>query len=247
MYRSITLFFSLLTLFITTASAQQTTTNKAAISLTGRAELKINPDLVQFSITVYGADKTLSNAMLNLNEKVAALLKKIDELKINKDDCKVQGFHVDQEYDYSTTRPRKVGYKAVQTIRVQISSAPEKINQLVSAFSSENFPDITTYFNAMVSDKLRAETENKLIALAIADAEQHAELIAKRTAQKIIRPLSIDYHVQQAPIMPMHNMNRMAVEMKDASSNEGFAQLSLEEITLSETILIVYETEMAKP
>ncbi len=234
--------------FATLIAGAQTTTDKSVIHISGDAELKVSPDVVVFHVNVFATDKQINTTVKKLNDETASLISVMEKMGFNKDQMRIAGFSVQQEWEYTGSKSIPKGYRAQQNITLRFDADKEKLAKLMEAFAAEGRRQFNTFFNAELSDKLKRESEQKLITLAMNRAKENADLIAKNSGQRIVRIRQVNYHTDQHSAYPVPMVERAAMNvMMDAKASESaFQQISLEEMVLSERIVIIYETEPAK-
>jgi uncharacterized protein YggE len=234
--------------FSTLLTGAQTASEKSVIHISGDAELKVSPDVVVFHVNVFATDKQINTTVKKLNDETASLITLMEKMGFSKEQMRIAGFSVQQEWEYTGNKSIPKGYRAQQNITLRFEADRDKLARLMEAFAAEGRRQFNTFFNAELSDKMKRESEQKLITLAMTRAKENAELIAKNSGQRIVRIRQVNYHTDQQTIYPMPMQERAAMNvMMDAKASESaFQQISLEEMVLSERILIMFETEPAK-
>lgn len=224
------------------------TPDKSTIHLTGEAEIKVSPDVVVFNLHAFAVDKLLNQSVKKLNDETTALITSLEQMGFNKQQLRIAGFAVQQEWEYTGSKSIPKGYRATQTITLRFDADKDKLAKLIEAFAAEGRKQYNTFYSAELSDKLKRETEKKLIEMAMISARENAAVIATQAGQRLLRIKQVNYHTDMGSYVPQVMMQRQAVMAYDEAktSESAFQQINLEEITMRERITLIYETEQLK-
>jgi uncharacterized protein YggE len=238
----------ILTLIVTAFAGFAQTAEKSTINIVGDAELKVLPDVVVFSVTVFAVHNVLNESVKKLNEETTSLTALLEKMGFTKEQMRIAGFSVQQEWEYENSTSVMKGYRATQHINLRFSADKDKLARLMEAFTAEGRRQFSTFYTPQLSEKVQRETEQKLIVLAMNRARENAEVIARQAGQRIVRVGEISYHTNGGSYQPQPMMERQAVAAMGMENGNGsaFQQIDLQEITLTERITITYVTEQVK-
>ena len=237
-----------LALIVTSFAGFAQTAEKSTINIVGDAELKVLPDVVVFSVTVFAVHNVLNESVKKLNEETTSLTALLEKMGFTKEQMRIAGFSVQQEWEYENSKSVMKGYRATQHINLRFSADKDKLARLMEAFTAEGRRQFSTFYTPQLSEKVQRETEQKLIVLAMNRARENAEVIARQAGQRIVRVGEINYHIDRK-IVETEHMNVKADYMVPDESKESiltFQQIDLQEITLTERITITFVTEQVK-
>ncbi len=182
----------------------------AQISVSGEGEVTAVPDIATVSFTVRESAKTVPDAQKLAEAKIAAGIKALEALGVEKKDTKTLSYTVNPKYEsqqtgYCTgyvcppTKTVVIGYEVTQSVTVKVrkvDQAGEVIGVLGKANITEiNGPEFT------VDDMDKAQADAK--ALAIKEAQEKAEVTAKALGVRLgsITQFSEDGNGGYYPVM----------------------------------------------
>jgi len=243
MIKKIFLGLSVLVAFTTFA---QNTNQAQTISLLGEAHKKVSPDVAVISFSIIGKDKEENIALTKLNTQMQQVVDKLIAAGFTKDQLKIADYTLNEDYDYSNGKSKKIGYAASQTIILKFILEKEKLNKLFGKFSDEKTENVTVNFNTEISNEIQEKTTNELIVLAIQDATKKANIIAGASKLKVKTTKDIEYKVVSFDPMGYRH-GAMSIKFDKVSSNAGaessFLNINVNEVELSETIKITFLVE----
>jgi uncharacterized protein len=164
-----------------------------SISVNGRGEEVMIPDIATFSFTVTETGKTVADAQEKATTKINATLKAVRDGGVEDKDIKTLSYQINPRYEYQNfpcsayscppTKSTLTGYEVRQTIEVKIRDL-EKAGDLFTTIGSNGVQDING-LNFTIDDieSVKAKAREK----AIADARQKAEAIAKQLGVRLVR------------------------------------------------------------
>lgn len=181
------LFIAIALVFSVPAQAQDA--DRALVTVTGQAELRVPPDEVVFTLEVESIDKDVLAAKTKTDESVKRVFSIAKDNKIKADDVQTSYISVEPKYntddlEYDARRGVKrvfVGYEVSKTIAVRLRE--------ISRFD----PLLSDVLKAGVSKVSNVEFRNSQIrkhkdqarAMAIRAAQEKANLLAKEIGQTI--------------------------------------------------------------
>lgn len=196
---SFTLVFAMFALlglgvFAFAKSSHDSGTNSGSITVTGKGEIFAAPDVANFSGTISVDGKTMASAEASATAQEKALISKLADAGISKDDIKTTSYNAYPKYEnqpvatpaitcfsgscpsYPVTNSVIVGYTVSETLSIKVrdlDKAGDIAKLLTDAnISSVNGPDFAI-------DK-PGDIQNQARDKAITDAKEQAEILAKQ-------------------------------------------------------------------
>ena len=211
----------------------------ATINIVGHATKLITPDKAIFSINIRANRKTEPEsfkAMTDMSDEILKRLKKegFAELQI-----KLTDYSIQMEYDYSSGKPKKLGYISSESLIVKFPLDKRKILNVYSNLTDNDVEGVSINFGTECSDSLKNKVQNDLIVVALHDAKQKAELIASTTECKIKSVADVSYKlISNMPYpQPMNTRYSMKAESGGAEASDYF---SINEMEFDEEIKVTY-------
>ena len=158
----------------------------ASISVSGDGEVTAIPDIASVSFTVRESAKTVPEAQKLAEAKIAAGLKALEALGVNKKDTKTLSYTVNPKYEaqlpsycngYGCPPSKTVvtGYEVSQSVTVKVRKV-DQAGDVLGALGKVNITEISGP-DFTVDDMDKAQAEAK--ALAIKEAQEKAKVLAK--------------------------------------------------------------------
>ena len=218
-------------------AAQQSQQNR--ITVTGKGEISVKPDIVYLSIGVESYAETAKSAQKHnaqKMEKIQALLKKT--WKISDKDIKTEQFYVQPNYSYSDQEGRKVkNYNAYHSLEVTLRDL-DKVGDLLDAASEAGANSIG---NARFSIENREAYEAQVIEKAMENATLKAQSMA-RVAQ---RQLGAVVNMAESEAANLNIFNNYGAQneaaMSKASTDMAATTVQSGEIKLVTYLFVQYE------
>lgn len=158
------------------------------ISVTGLVEKSFQPDIVRFTVNVWGKGDSAKKAQANNQTQYEIVKKSIESFKVKKEDLKTVSYYLNPEYvyDQKTNRNNISGYTANQAIMItlrKIDDAGPFIDSLTTN-SKNNTGGVDVNQLTFDLDK-RVDEENALMSAAVEKAYSQAEVLAKAAKVKL--------------------------------------------------------------
>lgn len=222
------------------------------LEIIGRAKWQVVPDLITIDYNLNVKGKQQIDVIESLNVQTAILTDKLAELGYAKANLKLSDISIEINYDYTSSRAKKDGYSGFQVMVMQIPFNKENISTIIEKIFDDKLKDLSLSFQLSFSDSLRQATRNKLIEIAIENAEKSADCISKKSSVKLKRIMKIEYkdlffksrysQLMPPPPPPYDLM------FHEAEGNYELAitrQLDIKEEDVYEEVVIVWEIESA--
>ena len=227
---SLLLFFFYLTLH-----AQQI----PSIEVEGLSEISIMPDEAILFIQLSEKALKLSDATNALNNKTKGLEDAIKKSGAKSYNFIVDNYNVYVNKIYTKGTSRDSGYVASQNVRVRVTDMEKELVKITDAVHQSG--NLGFSLSMQVSDKLKKESQKKLLEMAIKDAQEKAETIAKTLNIKKIKVLKVQYTPQGNVFFPIMREAKMA--MADMSQMREEPVFRPEEQKLTDKVIIIFSFE----
>lgn len=156
----------------------------ASVSVTGEGEVTAVPDVATVSFTVRESGKTVPEAQKLAEAKIAAGLKGLESIGVEKKDTKTLSYNVNPKYETSyctayscppaVSSPKIIGYEVSQSISVKVRKV-DQAGEVLGILGKANITEMNgPNFTVDDMDKVQAEAR----ALAIKKAQEKAKVQA---------------------------------------------------------------------
>ncbi len=165
----------------------------ASISVSGEGEVTAKPDIATVSFTVRESAKTVPEAQKLAEAKIAAGVKALDALGVDKEkDVKTLSYNVSPKYESQQVGycngyvcpPSKTivtGYEVTQSVSIKVRKV-DQAGEVIGVLGKVNITEINgPDFTVDDMDKVNAEAK----ALAIKEAQEKAQETAKALGVKL--------------------------------------------------------------
>lgn len=222
------------------------------INVSGTGEVFAIPDTASFTFTVMEEGKTAGDAQEKATKKMNAILDAVKEMGIEEKDTKTVGYYSNPKYEYSSSvcpvsregvvaycPPGKqvlTGYEVSQSILIKIRKTDQAGDVLtkVGTLGASNISGLSFVTDDM--DAVQAEARK----LAIEDAKEKAEILAKSLGVKIVKMVSFN-ESGGYPQPYMYAMGGMEKAVSMDASLSVAPQLPVGENEVVSTVSITYE------
>lgn len=210
-----------LALFYCTAGLTAEGPLPRVVSVTGTGEVEALPDAAYINMAIEARHRKLETAQAEVDEKAAAFLKLVDQLKIARQFVQTTGKNVHPEYqwDEKTRRQHLIGYFVSRQLQVDLREL-DKLGPLLHR-------SVELGVNQVSSPQMRATREPELRQMALARAAQNAGENASALANALgarlgkVRQISAQHDYQPQPVYRMAAMKMEAADMAAEQSYEA--------------------------
>lgn len=233
--------------------------NQATISVSGNGEVYKVPDLAVMNFSVASEAKTVAEAMEDNVKKMNAIGDVMKSMGVAEKDMQTTNFSINPRYDYVKTatplaptaeiavdeyyypsgKRTLSGYDVNQTLTVKVRQENMgKIGQIIQEAAASGANQVgNLQFTLDDPDAAQAEARE----LAIADAKEKAEILARQMGVKLVRIVSYS----DGGYSPLYRIN---YDAKEAYGMGGAAPMAAPEIQAGESkisvnVNIAYEIE----
>ena len=173
-------------------SALSQNTTVPTIRVTGSATVKVTPDLGVINIEVSEVRRNMADAIMALTEKSNAYNVLLKRLRINERNIKTTNFQVSQNRVYRDREYLDSGYKASQKLRVEFVYEQRLLQQIVGKFAKSESP-INFDIQFELTEQLKSKIQSEIIQFSVKDATDKANSIARASALKLVKILTVTY------------------------------------------------------
>jgi uncharacterized protein YggE len=212
----------------------------ATINVKGISSVKLQPDegILNLSTSFIGLDVNL--ALQGLDKKTKELMKQVIAAGLDEKEAKTINFQLNKNIVYRKNSSKDSGFVASHGLQVKFKYSKESLAKILNTFSQSK-ADYNLHFNFVISDSLKKQTEAFLMKLAVKDASNKANILAKEAGVSVKSIKSIEYGIiGQVPYYPMAKTRSMMAESSNDMGLEGFTPNDIE---LNDEVLIVWEIE----
>jgi uncharacterized protein YggE len=215
--------FLLLTAAFISSQAQTST----ILSVQGSANRLAAPDLAVMSVNLMSESATGSQANQVVEQKVLAVQKALKTKGYTKDNLKVGMVSVQFIKSYNDNRPDV--YRGSVIGQIELAVDPKEITSLVEAIQGATDANVTINFTFKAETQKRIQDE--LIAEAVTNARDRADIIAGSIGKKIADVKQVSY--SDGPVF----QPRGAMMEAKMSADTGI-DFSVQEGQMTETVMI---------
>jgi uncharacterized protein YggE len=211
---------------------------KAIISVKGNASFSVAPTETGISILLESSEMTYSDAISGLIDRVKILNKNLENAGVLSDEKFTEGFNIRKNIVYENSRQNFKGYVASQSVFVRIKLDMERLIKIINAITLNNAnPEINISFT--IDKKTLNEKKKLLLKLAVQDAKEKAEIIAKESAYEIVGIKRINYGIEQ-PVIMRNSYDMMATAKMERAEFSSGDMNAPSNIILSDMVDIEY-------
>ena len=173
------------------------------ITVSGAGEANAAPDMVEIDVGVSVLADTVESATQTAAERAEAVSSALTAGGIAAEDMTTTEYSIRPEYDYSSNKPRLLGYRVSNTVRAKlldIKSTGPLLDSITSAGGDETRVNGLSFGVADETSLLARARE-----AAWADAKSKAEQLAGLAGHTLGKAVAINETVQ-GPVVPMPRM-----------------------------------------
>lgn len=204
---------------------------KRTITVTGRGEITLCPDTAKLTMELREESAEHAAVTAACGARAELLLSALEKAGIDRKEVRTLSLRVDARYETTDGARTFAGYTAVQRLQLLCGADAGTLAPILEAARTSGAdPLLSLDYTVRDLQSYRAN----LLSLAVEDAADKAAIIAEAACVPLGRLLSVTY--AQPVAMPMRTL-RMA-----ARGDFG-ADLTPEDVTLSDEVTAVYEIE----
>lgn len=211
-----------------TATGQE---NKQVISVSGKGEVTIQPDVAYIRLGLISQGATAKEAQQKNANEFDAIRKAIESFGVKAADIKTVQFNTHADYQWEKEKRVLKGYQTQHIVQVTYRDM-EKIGSLLDAVTKAGANEIQ---NIEYSTEKREQYEIEALQKAMDHAKKKADALAAKTGKKVIGVVSIQESGVSSPIVYGH----YAAEAKALDSAP--TQISTGEMKIEANIQVEYQ------
>lgn len=173
-----------------------------SLPITGKGEVTAIPNIASFNYSVVESGKDVGEAQTKATEKNNAILEYIKGKNIESRDVKTTGYNINPKYEYNSVTGKQtlVGYEVNMSVTVKVRKA-EEAGEILSEVGNKGVSYISGLtFTVDDEDALKRQARD----LAIADAREQAEILAKQLGVELGDIVSY-YEIEDYPGYPAYD------------------------------------------
>ena len=203
------------------------------ITVTGEAEVKIEPDRIFLTIEAESSNRELVKAKEQTDEIVRGALAMLKKNGVDPKDVQTGRVSISPRYEYVDNRQKFAGYTATNGLNIMLKD----LSRFDALYGDLLESGVNNVSSIRFSSSKQKEYEEQARLEAIKDAKQKAESMAAVLGERVGRPQSIQ--AQLAPEYPTPMRYAMAADMK------GGAQPTIApgEISIRASVAVAFELE----
>lgn len=164
------------------------------LRVTGKGKIKVHPDTTRLTLTVEKTYKDYDETLKRSAEMTEELKNLFEKFGFEKSDLKTLSFNIDTEYeDYKENdvwKRRFEGYSFRHVLKIEFDSDNKRLGKILYALSHS---PVCPEFKISYTVKNPESAKNELLANAVSDAKEKAEVLAKAAGVPLKEIQSIDY------------------------------------------------------
>jgi len=225
------------------------------ISVSGVAEVQTTPDIAIFSFTVEEEKRDSQEAQDIVSEKISVILDSLEDADIDEKDITTQSYRITPQYQWVNEKssgtetdidgniyhiePRgkriQTGFVVAQDVEFKVRDF-DVVPDVLRTLSSEGVQNLYGP-NFQLDDPEQAQRDAR--ALAIADAREEAEILAKELGVRLGKMVS--FSENNGGYVPYFEKNSFATARLDLAEDSFSPELPVGETTNEARVSIIYE------
>ncbi|MGB4090816.1 MAG: SIMPL domain-containing protein [Ruminococcus flavefaciens] len=215
------------------------------IRVTGKGQIKVNPDMTRITITLEGMYPDYAETLKHSSEDTDSLKDVLAAFGFERTDLKTLSFNVDTEYesykDHDTYKQRFVGYRFRHLLKVEFDSDNERLGKTLFALVN---CDLNPEFRISYTVKDLESAKNELLGKAIKDAKEKAAVLTSAGGVTLKDIQSIDYSWGEIEfeVSPINRLMKACAPVPDACEDACYdMDIEPDDIDVSDTVTVVWE------
>ena len=216
------------------------------IKVTGLSKVKTSPDYTRISLTISDTLKEYDACLAKSVEDMNVIVECIKGFGFERNELKTSSFEIDRKMQSyrdknDNWKERFLGYEYTENLNFTFKNDNERLGKILYALAHLPItPKIRISYFCSDAEAIK----NQLLALAIQDAKQKAELLTGASGVKLCEILDIDYswvdvtlELEDLKIFP-------AGALKDCCSKASYdVDIEPDDISTSDSVRITFRIE----
>ena len=215
------------------------------IRVTGTGTVKLKPDTMRLYLDLTGKEKEYGKTLKRSSEDTEVLRSLFAELDFAREDLKTISFSADPVYEgyedkQGRWRQRFVGYEFHHRLKLDFPFDNERLGKILNKLAKAK---VDPEFSISYTVKDPEAAKNQLLAAAVKDAAEKAEVLAEAAGVKLMGIQTMDYSIIRAEFEVHSARKLMATNDMVLGAAEESMDLDIqpEDITASDTVTITWE------
>lgn len=218
---------------------------QSIITVSGKGEKMVTPDIAEFSFSVIREAKTVDNAQKEATQKMNEAIIIVRGAGVEEKDIKTTGYNIYPRYEYrksATVCSERgcppgnqilVGYEVSQSVSIKV----RKISDAGSILSKIGEIGVSNVSGLTFSIDKEDEVKDEARSIAINDAQAQAKVLAKQLGVKLVRIVNFS----ESGNYPIYYAKTMALGVGGGDERAPSPELPPGENTVTSNVTIVYE------
>lgn len=216
------------------------------IRVTGKGKLSVKPDTIRLIMTMEGVQEEYDKAVdqsARMTEEIKNLFERLD---FDRESVKTLYFNINAEYESyqaedNSWQRRFKGYKFTHSIKIEFPSDNKRLGKVLYALGhSQVRPEFRIEYTVAEPEKCK----NELLAKAVLDSRQKAEVLAKAAEVSLGDIVTIDYSWGEIEFVT-RPVELMGIEERCISSNADKKStykmdINPDDIEVSDNVTVVW-------
>ncbi len=211
------------------------------IKVQGEAIVREVPEIMNVSIPLDAKDSVYEQCSAKLVKAYNALKKALIQTGIKDESIKTSNIHISAAYKFVDRERKPDGYTGNMDVTVKLDYSDKILNEIIKALKSNSFQ-----FGYTISFELSEEQKDTLLAkaieLAVKDAENKAQLLAKSVKVKLgsIKEVNFDYISVSNNILTRNKQVFYSLAEKE---NIQDLEINPQLLSISKSVGVIWEIE----
>lgn len=208
------------------------------IQVTGRATVRVEPDLAIVSLGVQERNESVTDAQANCNEKINAIVEALLAAGVERTDISTDNYSIyaDYSYDYTTDTQTQNGYVASCTLAIKVRKVDEA-GAIIDAAFQAGANQMGNIRFTLVDD---SEARDKALELAVQDGMRKAGVIARAAGITLPRlPSELVENTDYYYYSDVYN----GVMLRDAAAGETGTSVQTGMLNITASVALSYDMD----
>lgn len=214
------------------------------IRVTGRGKLSVRPDTTRITITLSELLKEYEAAVKESTEKKNSLTDELAHLEFEKSDLKTLSFNISPEYEgyhdkNGNWKQRFTGYRYNHVMKLEFPVDNERLGKVFYKLAhTPGSPEFRLQYTVKDPEPLK----NNLLAKAVGDAKEKAEVLSGAAGVKLGEIQLIDYSWGEVELVSRSYEPMVLRSAKLSSMSEESYDMDIEadDIDIEDTVTVVW-------
>ena len=215
---------------------------KRTIRVIGKGRIKLKPDMTRITFSLKGIYPEYEETVRKSSEVTEQLKDLISNYGFKRSDLKTLYFNIDTEYENyrenDVYKQRLVGYRYSHTMKLEFESDQSRLGKILFGLAHCNY---TPEFRISYTVKDSEAAKNQLLAKAVQDAREKADVLSKAAGVELKDILSIDYSWGEIEFA-VHPTGELGMCENYKCLDESYdLDIEPDDIDVSDTVTVVWE------